>query len=172
MNTNEITVSARFQDLYTALSSNGAFLVAQDGQGKPNIMTIGWATLGFIWQQPIMTVYVRPSRYTYGLIENARSFSVNVPVKKLARELGVCGSRSGRDTDKAAACGFTMEQGKEKGISIIQQCDLFYECVTVSTNDLIKERIDPEIVKKFYPSDDFHRVYFGRVLHAYEKNGI
>jgi len=51
------------------MGGRGLLLVSVDKDGKPNAMTIGWGTIGIIWGKPIFAVLVRPSRYTYGLIE-------------------------------------------------------------------------------------------------------
>lgn len=72
---------------------------------KPNAMTIGWATLGIVWGKPILTVYVRPSRYTFGLIEKTGDFTVNVLPRELEEIASFCGNISGRDCDKFEAKG-------------------------------------------------------------------
>ena len=78
----------------------GAFLNVSDGQ-KDNTMTIGWANLGFMWKKPILTVMVRHSRYTYELIEKADCFTLSLPLSTdLKKELGICGTKSGRNVDK------------------------------------------------------------------------
>ena len=57
-----------FERLNKALHSDGAFLVVKDKKGKVNVMTIGWAMIGVVWGKPMMTVFVRPARYTHELI--------------------------------------------------------------------------------------------------------
>ena len=47
-------------------------------------------------------VLVRPSRYTYSLIEETGVFSVNVPTPEMKELVKVCGTRSGRELDKLA----------------------------------------------------------------------
>jgi len=44
---------------------------------KFNAMTISWGGLGTIWNKPIVTVYVKPIRYTYELMENNDYFTVS-----------------------------------------------------------------------------------------------
>ena len=43
----------------------GAFLTVKSGD-VINTMTIGWATIGYVWRKPIIMVDVRLSRHTYG----------------------------------------------------------------------------------------------------------
>jgi flavin reductase (DIM6/NTAB) family NADH-FMN oxidoreductase RutF len=169
MNAKAIDYRDSFADLCKALEGDGAFLVVEDSQGKPNPMTIGWATLGVVWGEPILTVYVRPTRHTCGLIEKAKRFSVCVPASGMKRELLFCGSRSGRDHDKVKECGLKVLPGQTKGVSILEDCALFYECETVHKTFVLKETLDGKIRGKYYPSEDFHSVYYGRILKAYRK---
>lgn len=157
-----------FDKLTKALSSNGAFLVVQGDDEKTNIMTIGWATLGVVWSRPVMTVFVRPVRYTYELIERAKTFSVCVPEgEKLAKELMECGTKSGRDMDKANSLGLTMLEGKLKTNKIISQCKFFYEAKIIQTNRIDETRLNEQVINDFYPKRDFHSVYYGEVKHCY-----
>ncbi|MFH1223983.1 MAG: flavin reductase family protein [Pseudomonadota bacterium] len=153
-----------------ALENDGAFLVVEDEGGKVNVMTIGWATVGIVWGKPIMTVFVRPVRYTYELIEKAKHFTVCVPsAGKLKNELVTCGSSSGRVADKFKQCGFTPVRGQLKDTMIIEKCKYFYECRIVEKNKVTPETLDAGIIEKFYPKKDFHTVYFGEIKHSYAR---
>ena len=52
---------------------NGAFLTVKAGEDL-NTMTIGWATMGFVWRKPIFMIAVRDSRHTFGIIPLCRPF--------------------------------------------------------------------------------------------------
>jgi flavin reductase (DIM6/NTAB) family NADH-FMN oxidoreductase RutF len=133
-------------------------------------MTIGWALAGIVWGEPVMTVLVRPSRYTYGLLEKARCFSVCVPWEgRLAEELAFCGSKSGRDCDKIESLGLQVSAGRGRGVSILDACDLFFECETVHKTQVLKQNLEESILAGYYPLGDFHTIYNGRILHAYKK---
>ncbi|MFA5138682.1 MAG: flavin reductase family protein [Elusimicrobiota bacterium] len=165
----DIGVYDCFKEFCGALSGSGAFLVVQDPAGKPNPMTIGWATLGVVWGEPILTVLVRPSRHTHGLIEEAGRFSVNVPLQGLEGALELCGSRSGRDCDKIAESGLRVEPGRVQGVSVLPDCDLFFECETVHKTRVIEKDLDTKVLQRYYASGDFHTIYNGRVLHSYQR---
>ena len=157
-----------FDKLYKALHADGAFLVVKDKNGKINTMTIGWATLGLVWSRPMMTVFVRPNRFTYELIENASSFSVCVPgTGKNKEELIFCGTNSGRMVDKIKQCKFTMVKGMLKDTVVIEECKLFYECEIVEKNKVLPETLSKEIIDDLYPKKDFHSVYYGEIKHCY-----
>jgi len=140
---------------------DGLLLVAGEN-GNP--MAIGWATIGIIWGLPILTVLVRPSRYTFALIEKSGEFSVNVLAPDYGEQILHCGTHSGRDGDKVSACGFSLEQGKEIAIPHLREAEIVYECRTVHKNNVINASLDPSIVKHYYPQGDYHSVYYGEIL--------
>ena len=149
------------------LRKGGLLLVSADADGKPNAMTIGWATVGIIWGKPIFTVLVRPSRYTYDLMEQAGDFTVNVPTTDMADAVAFCGSKSGRDYDKFAEKGLTAVPGKTVKTPIIDQCVIHYECKIVHKNDVLKDELADEIISSAYSSGDFHTIYYGEILSVY-----
>jgi len=71
----EVELFDVYQETLDKLDGKGILLVAGD---PPNLMTIGWATIGHIWGKQIMTVLIRPVRYTFSLMESAKDFSVCV----------------------------------------------------------------------------------------------
>lgn len=88
----------------------GAFLTVSHA-GRDNTMTIGWGNIGVIWNKPIFTVLVRPSRFTFGLLEASGEFTVSVPLTDMSKALALCGSKSGRDMDKFAAAALQKLPG-------------------------------------------------------------
>lgn len=66
---------------------------------RPNIMTVAWA--GTICSEPAMvSISVRPERYSYDIIKETGEFVINLVTKKLVFAADFCGVRSGRDMDK------------------------------------------------------------------------
>lgn len=70
-----------------------------DLQGKPNIITVAWAGT-VCTNPPMLSISVRPERYSYHLIESSGEFVVNLTTEALAYATDFCGVRSGRDVDK------------------------------------------------------------------------
>lgn len=146
---------------------NGGLLLASGKKGNP--MTIGWGTAGIIWGRPVFLVLVRPSRYSFGLMETRDEFSVNVPADDLKKQVAYCGSASGRDVDKVRECGFTMREGKLIGVPYIEECPVHYECRLIHKNSVINADLDEEIAAKSYASGDLHRIYYGEILGVYRE---
>ena len=160
----EIKYTDYLKETLDKLRGMGLLLVSAGPDGKPNAMTIGWATIGVIWGKPIFTVLVRPSRYTFGLMENADSFTVNVPSADMRDVLAFCGSKSGRDYDKFAEKNLTAVAGKKVKSPIIEECVINYECRIVHKNNVLPDKLSEEIVSSAYKSGDFHTIYYGEIL--------
>lgn len=151
-----------------ALKTNGAFLVV-NAEGRTNIMTIGWAQIGVIWGKPVMTVLVRPSRFTHGFMGKAEYFTVCVPAEgAMKKELAFCGSKSGRDYDKAAECGFSVKTGAQEELKYLEGSELVYECRNVERARMLPDLLPQGIKSAYYPEGDYHTIYFGEILGVYK----
>ena len=147
------------------LQEPGLLLVA--GDKKPNPMAIGWMTAGIIWGLPVCVVLVRPSRHTHGLLKAWGEFTVNVPADDMAEAVAFCGSKSGRDIDKAAQYGLEFAPSTDVRVPHIVGCPIHYECRTVHTSEVLKEQLARSVVNSSYPKGDFHTVFFGQILGVY-----
>ncbi len=156
-----------FEYVMTRMRTTGLLLACwKDGEQQANAMTIGWGMIGVIWARPVWQVLVRPSRYTYQLLERQPFFSVNVLTEEYKKAIQICGTKSGRDTDKLALAGLTIEKGIGCGAPVIRESIIHYECHIVHRNDFIPEKMVPDIRKGNYPSGDFHRVYWGQIINS------
>ena len=81
-------------------------LVSCGGLDKPNLITIGWT--GTICTQPSMvSISVRPERYSHHLIKESGECVINLPTESLVRAVDWCGVKSGRDVNKFSAMHLT-----------------------------------------------------------------
>lgn len=90
-----------------------------DKTGRKNIITIAWAGT-VCTNPPMVSISVRPERYSYHMIEETGEFVVNLTTKELVRACDYCGVTSGRDVDKFAKMKLTplvMESVKAPGIA-------------------------------------------------------
>lgn len=156
-----------FGELCAALEGAGAFLVVEDRKGRTNIMTIGWAQAGVTWGLPVMSVLVRHSRHTHGLLENAAHFSVCVPPPgAMTKALAFCGSKSGREYDKARACSLPLKAGAVKDIKYIEGSRLVYQCEILGGAELEAGKLSEAVRAQYYGSGDMHTLYFGKIIKA------
>jgi flavin reductase (DIM6/NTAB) family NADH-FMN oxidoreductase RutF len=174
----EVQHTEHFASVMQAMASRGLLLGTYDpplpeaSAGKPNLMTIGWGTVGLVWGRPMWAVLVRPSRHTYAAVEQGGCFTVNVPTSAMAEACAVCGSQSGRDIDKFAACRLTAERAATVAAPIVAECPMVYECRVVHTNDVLPPRLAEEIRTAAYAGGDFHRIFWGEILAARAEPGV
>jgi len=145
----------------------GAFLTVQAGNEK-NVMTIGWALTGFIWRRSTMMVAVRNTRFTYGLMEKASSFSVSVPTGPMEKAIEFCGTQSGRSVDKIKECKWTLVPGKKAQTPILDIPGYHYECRLIYKTPL-DPKFMPKELQSLYPQNDYHTLYFGEILGCYRR---
>ena len=133
-----------------------------------NTMTIGWGGLGSVWNKPACTVYVRHSRHTFQFMESHDYFTLSVLPKDRRDALTLCGTKSGRDMDKIAACGLTVCHGAGDA-PFFDEAELVLVCRKLYAQDMLPEFvIDSGAAAPFYPEGDWHRMYVGEVVEAYQ----
>jgi flavin reductase (DIM6/NTAB) family NADH-FMN oxidoreductase RutF len=106
-----------------------------DAQGKTNIITIAWAGT-VCTNPPMVSISVRPSRYSYGILMETGEFVINLTNKPLVRACDYCGVTSGRDRDKFKELGLTplsMPHIKAPGIA---ESPVNIECRVTETREL------------------------------------
>ena len=143
---------------------------------KNNIMTASWMSFGILWNYPIIIVYIRPTRYTYNLMEKNDLFSVSFFNDNYNDKLKFCGTKSGRNINKIEACNFNLINKEiifEKNISInfpiIEESDIVFICQKIYFQDLNKNNfLIPEIDNNY--NNDYHRFYIGKILSVLEKS--
>lgn len=98
-----------------------------DPEWKPNIITIAW--IGSVCSDPpMLSISVRPERYSFDIIQSTGEFVVNVPSRRQARAVDWCGMVSGRNLDKWESAGLTQAPALKVGCPIIQECPIHIEC--------------------------------------------
>lgn len=147
------------------LDKEWALLVG--GVERPNPMTVSWGGMGTLWMKPVVTVYVRPTRHTYGLLNAHPEFTLNFMDEGAKPALTLCGSKSGRDIDKWAAAGLAPEKSESVEVPRVAGAKLSFECRVLSTAEVDPSRFLDPALEKLYAAKDYHRVFFGEVVGAY-----
>ena len=102
---------------------------------KPNVLTIGWT--GICATHPPMTyISVRPSRYSYSMIDEAGEFVINLTTAAMVRAVDYCGVKSGKDTDKFAVCGLHPVPCSIGNTPCLAESPLSLVCKTVNKTEL------------------------------------
>lgn len=127
-----------------------------------NTMTVSWGGVGELWNKDVGFVFVRPQRYTYEFIEKNDYFSLSFFGGEFKKELGICGSKSGRDIDKMEATGFTpVDLGNAVDF---EQAKITVVMKKLAYQDMKPEGFLDESIMKNYAANDFHRIYVGEIV--------
>jgi len=131
-----------------------------------NTMTASWGHMGIMWNLPVAIGWIRRRRYTFEFAEKYSPFTLSFFTEEFRKALKFCGSRSGRDHDKAAETGLTPVATKNGNV-FFREARLVMECRKLYADDLKPENfVVPEIASKNYPKKDFHRFYMGEIVNV------
>jgi len=141
-------------------------LVTAGNADSWNTMTASWGTMGVLWNLPVAICFIRPQRYTYLFAEKFEYHTLSFFTEEHREILKFCGSRSGRDYNKAKETGlipFSTDLGNTgfAQASMIVECKKLYADNLKPGNFLIQD-----LISKNYPRKDFHRFYIGEVVNV------
>lgn len=138
-------------------------LITAGSLNRYNTMTASWGGLGVLWGKNVAFCVVRPTRHTYEFMETNDTFSFSFFTEEYRDALEICGSVSGRDTDKAASAGITPVE-ETPGIVHFAEARLVLECRKLYYQDLNPEHFLDESLDGMYKAKDYHRMYVGEIL--------
>lgn len=151
-----------------------AVMVSCQREGeKPNIITIAWAaTLNT--SPAIVSISIRPSRYSYDIIRETKEFVINLTTKDLVYAADYCGVKSGRDVDKFEILKLTPCKSQIVHVPGIAQSPVNIECrVTevkkMGSHDLFMAEVVGVNVEDSYLDEDgkFHLNDTGLVAYSH-----
>ena len=145
---------------------DGALFGVVAGNEK-NAMTVSWGGVGIMWNKPVFTVYVRPTRHTFALAKASDTATLSFftalrdnefegDVKKM---LSYFGTKSGKDIDKCATLSHREENGalffESAGLTLVGR--KIYESV-IDPRGFVDEELD-----KNY-NNDYHTVWYYEIV--------
>ena len=117
-----------------------------DQNHRPNIITVAWAGT-VCTNPPMVSISVRPSRYSYEIIEKTGEFVINLTNEKLAKACDYCGVVSGRDVDK-----FKIYYSQVENLFLEKHFGLLYfvfAFIGVESTDTIELSIASNFISSF-----------------------
>lgn len=148
-------------DMYDLFNKKWA-LVASGQLNDFNVMTVSWGSLGTLWSRDIVTVYIKPCRYTHQFMEKNVYFTVSFYDEEYRRDLALLGRLSGRDGDKVAK---TKLQPIACGDSVtFSQARVTILCRKIYQHDFQREGIPEEVIERYYQTEEPHTMYIGEVV--------
>lgn len=140
-------------------------LVTAGTEGNWNTMTIGWGSAGTLWSTPVVTVYVHPKRYTHEFMLREDWFTVQLFGPEHKPDLGILGSRSGRDGDKVALTSLTPKP-LEHGMTF-EEATTTLVCRKIYTHRMDLAAVPPEVVNRLRGGlydQEAHTVFVGEIV--------
>ena len=139
----------------------------EKGTDTVNTMTASWGGMGVLWNRPVAFCFVRPQRYTYRFTEQSERFSLSFFGEEHRAALRLCGTKSGRDTDKWREAGLTPVM--HEGVPVIAEARFNLICRKLYADTLRGEGFAvPELIEN-YKAGDFHRVYVVEIEEILER---
>ena len=116
-------------------------LISAKKEGKVNTMTASWGMMGVFWGKNVVTVGIRPQRFTKEFVDAGDTFTLTFFDGERKQEMGYL--------------------GKEEGTMV-------FVCKKLMETQLNPEEfIDPEVDGRWYPEKDYHHMYTAEVVAAY-----
>lgn len=102
-------------------------ITVADKQRNVNIFTVAWA--GTVCSDPPMvSISVRPERYSHHMIEETGEFVINLTTRSLTYAVDYCGVKSGKDTDKFKDMKLTALPADVVKVPLLEESPVNIEC--------------------------------------------
>lgn len=154
------------ENFFEAISKQW-MLITSGQAGDVNTMTASWGGIGFLWNRPVVYIFIRPERHTHTYLEKNERFSLTFFDEKHRSKLVYCGKMSGRDCDKIKDCGLTLLY-TENNTPYFEEARLMIECrkfYKVEIKD--GEFEENSSVEKWYKSEGVHTMFVGQIENCF-----
>ena len=139
-------------------------LITAGNEEKCNTMTASWGAMGVMWGKNVVSVYIRPQRYTFDYLENGEYFAISFLPDEYHDVHKICGSKSGRDIDKVKETGLTPVTDEKA--PYFAESKVVLICRKMYGQSLNSDSVVDESVFSAYVPDgsDYHKMYIEKVL--------
>ncbi|MBP1758311.1 MAG: hypothetical protein H6Q61_560 [Firmicutes bacterium] len=152
------------QNVFSLLDDQWA-LIAAGTKDHCNAMTASWGGMGVLFHKNVVTIYVRPQRYTYEILEQHAEFTLSFFDPSYRSVLTMFGTKSGREMDKIKESGLTLLMAGEEA-PYFGEAELVLSCRKLYQQDLNPEGFVEPFIHEFYEKQDYHRMYIGEITQA------
>ena len=135
------------------------YLLTAGGLSDYNTMTASWGFMGEMWGYDCIAAVIRPQRYTMELVDKNDYFTLSFYGNNKAIHK-VCGSKSGRDTDKTAETGLTPVF--DGGAVYFNEARLVIICKKLYVQQMKEECFTDKEPLRWY-DNDLHNIVIGKI---------
>lgn len=143
-------------------------LISAGTEKDCNTMTASWGMFGGLWRKNVVQIFIRPQRFTKTFIDSYDSVTLSFLPERYREALKICGTISGRDTDKWEKAG--IRPYPISGTVAVAEAEL-----VIVGKKLYSQFFDPKffvdktIDADCYPDKDYHEAYIYEVCRVFEK---
>lgn len=148
-------------------------LVTAGNKGSYNTMTASWGGVGYIWERPSTFIFIRDTRYTYQFLQQEESFTLSFFDEKYRNALRICGTRSGRDTNKIEEAGLTPLE-TPSGLMSFGEARMIIECKKMFVQELdyanLTEPYKTKVMEESYKNESSkHQMFISEITNIWVK---
>lgn len=145
-------------------------LITAGSVDKYNTMTASWGCIGWLWNKPVAVVFIRPERFTHEFAERNEFVTLSFlgHSETARRAYNFCGTKSGRDYDKAKETGLEIEPTEMGNVAFLQ-ARLTLECRKLYKDDIKPSKFLSSDIPQWYGGvrGGYHDVYVLEIVNAY-----
>lgn len=161
----EISFDSFNEHVFHLLAKEWFLITAGDSQ--INTMTANWGGLGYLWNQPVAFIFIRPQRYTKQFVDQNERLTLSFFSKEYQKQLGYLGRVSGQDEDKISISGLTPI--KVNDVPSFDEARIVMVARKCYQEELKASSMDQTLLDKMYPERDLHTMYVVSLEHIYIK---
>lgn len=148
-------------------------LVTAGDESSYNTMTASWGGMGYIWERPSTFIFIRDTRYTYQFLQQHESFTLSFFNEKYRNALRICGTMSGRNTDKVKEAGLTPLE-TPSGLMSFEEARMIIECKKMFIQELdyanLAEPYKSKIMEEVYKNEPSkHQMFISEIVNIWIK---
>lgn len=146
---------------FTTIGKDWLLVTAGD-EKQYNTMTASWGGMGVLWRKNVVTIYIRPQRYTKEFVDKNDRFTLSVLGEEYRKALNLCGTQSGRDVEKFKEAGITPYF--LDGTTAVEEAQMIFVCRKMYHQWMKEECFDDEEADSLcYPDKDYHMMYVAEI---------
>lgn len=152
-----------FEDVFNKIGKEW-LLVAAGANGRCNAMTASWGGAGVLWNKRVCFVFVRPQRFTRGLMDEADSFSLSFFDGGEKELLSYMGSATGFKEDKISKSG--LKARTVSGAPVFDRAKRTLICKKLYCQQMKGDCFTDGgvISEQFFKDGDYHCMYVGEII--------
>lgn len=155
------------------LISRQWMLVTAGNERSFNTMTASWGAMGELWHKHAAFIFIRDTRYTYEFLQREQAYTLSFFAEDYRHALNICGTRSGRATDKVKEAGLTPV-ATPTGMMTFAEARMIIECRTMLQQPLDLNCLTPayrdEVMRNCYTRDTArHQLFVGEIVNVWLK---